>query len=90
MKNRSNIELVAVLLEAFLSPSNKTRAMYDAKVSYLQLSNYLDMLQEKKLVTNTENGLWVVTDEGREYVYAYRAIKKIIGSANAPMIRIEQ
>jgi predicted transcriptional regulator len=51
--------------------------MFKARLSYCQLRTYLEELQNKGLLAN-KNGVWIVTEKGREYVTTYEMIKEMI------------
>lgn len=80
MPNRSREEIVASVLEALLSPSNKTTAMYKARLSYTQLCYYFGVLLDRELIAKRKDGMWIITEKGREYIAAYTRIKEIIES----------
>jgi predicted transcriptional regulator len=79
MTNRSREQIIASFLGAATFPVNKTTIMFKARLSYCQLQTYLDELQNKGLLAG-KNGVWVVTEKGREYVATYELIKEMIES----------
>lgn len=77
MRIRSREEILANILEIALSPIKKTAIMFSANLSYAQLVRYLQLLENKDLI-QIQNGHWVATEKGREFVNAYSAMSKII------------
>lgn len=78
--NRSREEIVAQLLESLLSPSNKTTAMNNSRVSFTQLHSYLEILLANELAEVGADGMWVATDRGRKYLEAFESIREAIPS----------
>ena len=80
MYNRSREEIVISMLEAATFPVNKTSIMCKARLSYTQLTWYLEFLQDKGLIAGDKGKMWTVTGKGRDYMHAYRMMSEIIES----------
>jgi predicted transcriptional regulator len=63
-KNRDRLSLIAAILEAAGSGSNKTRIMYQANLSFKLLEKYLDTAIEAGFV-KVYGTNYVLTDYGR-------------------------
>lgn len=74
---RSRIEIAADVLEHTCSPCKPTTIMYRANLSYDQLKSYLVFLVERNWITR-QGGLWVTTEGGREYLWAYSRLREIL------------
>lgn len=79
MKNRSRVDIVAAILEAAEHGKMKTRIMYDARVSFLQLNEYLLFLMEREMVEHLpEENLYRSTEAGKLFLESYHEIWHIL------------
>lgn len=76
--NRSREEIIAKILSNVQEPTLKTMIMYKANLSFDQLKMYTEYLQQKQLIHKMENGLWVITDNGRTFLRHYQTLAEII------------
>jgi len=60
---RSRLEIIYTILEICTEASRKTHIMYEAKLSYVQLMQYLNWLIETNLIA-VENDNYVTTPKG--------------------------
>jgi len=79
MKYRSRTEIVATILETVRSGTTKTKIMYKAYLSYTQMKEYLQFLQERKLM-EFESGtqIYRITDKGLQFLKAYEEISGLV------------
>lgn len=54
MKNRSRIEIINMMLDSARSGATKTQIMYKAYLSYSQLVEYIEYLQQNGLITHNK------------------------------------
>lgn len=78
--NRSREEIMGNILESLLSPSNKTMAMNNSRISFTQMQTYLDILVAKGLAEARADGMWVITERGRKYLQALESIRNLVPS----------
>jgi predicted transcriptional regulator len=64
------LDIVASVLEAANSGSNKTRIMFTAKLSFKLLEKYLDLVARAGFV-RLDNSVYSVTESGREFLRLY-------------------
>ncbi len=74
---------MACILEKATKEVRKTHVMYSCNLSFKQFQIYLDLLIDRKLInlqkiTKSETDLLKTTDEGREFLKAYRKLKDLI------------
>ena len=72
---RSRYEIIHDVLDQCQTPSRKTWVMYKANLSYDLVGKYLDDLKAKGYVETT-NGLYHVTEKGKELLEILRAWKQ--------------
>ena len=80
-KRRSRLELLAVVLKAARDSVNKTQIMYEAGLSFAQLTEYLSFLVRYGLLEASEkNGrlTYKTMAKGKLYVKAYEEIKHLL------------
>lgn len=72
MVNRSRVDIVAAILKAAQNGAMKTRLMYDSRISFLQLDEYLKFLLEREMIQHVPNEkLYRITDSGRSFLDSY-------------------
>lgn len=81
--HRSRIEIMACILEKATKGVRKTHVMYSCNLSFKQFQIYLDLLIDRDLInlqktTKSEIELLKTTDEGCEFLKAYRKLKGLI------------
>ena len=83
MKYRSRTEIIATILESVRSGSTKTKIMYKAYLSYSQMKEYLQFLQENKLM-EYESGLQIyrITDKGIQFLTVYEDIVGLVSPSD--------
>jgi predicted transcriptional regulator len=82
-KNRNRMEIVANLLTIGKTGALKTHLMYRANLSYVMISDYLDLLQEAGLIQEeiSKEGarLFRTTQKGMKYLEVYESLENIAG-----------
>lgn len=69
MRYRSRTDITALILEAANGGVAKTKIMYKAFLSYVQLKEYLDILIENGLIEhNVKQQIFKITDEGLRFL----------------------
>lgn len=83
MKNRSRTDLIASILEVTSKgEARKTKIMYEAFLSYMQLKQYLSILQEKDLIKyqGSERTSFITTEKGKHFLNTYNKINEMIAT----------
>ena len=75
---RSRFEIVADIMQACLLPRGKTRIMCKVKLNFTQANDYLSQLTSLGLLSQ-ENGKYVTTGKGRQFISAYNYLGEIMG-----------
>jgi predicted transcriptional regulator len=70
-KNRRSLEIVQQILSFALVKVRKTRIMYNASLSYAQLSKYLKSLLESGLLRIDYPSFYVTTEDGKQFLERY-------------------
>ena len=70
-KNRSNLEIVHEVLSTALVKVCKTRIMYQANLSYIQLGRYLKALVGNSLLSFDGDAGYLTTNSGQEFLQLY-------------------
>ena len=83
-KHRSRTEIAAQLLEIARNGGvTKTRLMYGAYLSYAQIQDHLERLQEYGLlVRSTEERKYLTTDKGIQFLQNYDRVRVLIDTGN--------
>src|SRR5437870_2891093 len=91
MKYRSRTEIIALILGAATNGATKTRLMYGAYVSYAQILEYLELLQENGLLSY-EMGVQQhkLTEKGIRFLRSYEKISELIALPKTPAIAVKQ
>jgi len=74
-KNRDRVSIVAAILKAAHSGSNKTRIMSNANLSFSLLEKYLDVTINAGLVF-AEGSKYKLTGRGQEFLNQYKIFEK--------------
>ena len=70
-KNRSSLDIVREVLSIALAKVCKTRIMYGANLSFLQLEKYLTALIGSGLLAHDGDSGYLVTGSGMEFLQLY-------------------
>ena len=74
-KNRDRLSLVAAVLEAANSGASKTRIMDRARLSFVLLEKYLEVVVAAGFV-QIEGSKYKLTERGREFLKTYNHFEK--------------
>ena len=75
-RNRSRTDIIADILTTSLEGVKKTHLMYSCYLSFDQLTKYLDLLIESKMIVYEIKGkIFKTTSKGKEYLATYDKIK---------------
>lgn len=80
-ERRSNLEIIASILNACRYSRRKYHVMYTCNMSSPQFTGYLDMLLKANLLLiEIESGhLWLrVSDKGKDFLKAYSSVKTML------------
>jgi predicted transcriptional regulator len=78
MKNRSRYEILKTMLEVIQNPTNKTNIMYEVKLSYDQLIQYLKYMLANELYDfNSDNKTYTISERGKLVLDSFNRIPKI-------------
>ena len=70
-KNRSSLDIVREVLSIALAKVCKTRIMYGANLSFLQLEKYLKALLGNTLLSFDSDSGYLITTSGKEFLQLY-------------------
>jgi predicted transcriptional regulator len=70
-KNRCRLDIVRDVLSIALVKVRKTRIMYQANLSYVQLEKYLKVLLDGGLVECDGDSHYLITPKGKEFLQMY-------------------
>jgi predicted transcriptional regulator len=84
MKYRSRTDIIAMILRGAMTGATKTRLMYRAYISYAQVQEYLEFLQEKGLLTY-EPEQYKLTEKGLYFLRVYDQISELITLKDNPL-----
>jgi predicted transcriptional regulator len=81
MKYRSRTEIVGNILEAANGKATKTKIMYKAFLSYVQLKEYLSVLTENNLIEYLDGTqTFQTTEKGLNYLKMHNEIGDLLQS----------
>jgi predicted transcriptional regulator len=81
MKYRSRTEIVGNILEAANGRATKTKIMYKAFLSYVQLKEYLSVLTENNLIEYLDGTqTFQTTEKGLNYLKMHNEIGELLQS----------
>jgi predicted transcriptional regulator len=81
MKYRSRTEIVGNILEAANGRATKTKIMYKAFLSYVQLNEYLSVLTENNLIEYLDGTqTFQTTEKGLNYLKMHNEIGELLQS----------
>jgi predicted transcriptional regulator len=93
MKYRSRSEIIAMILQAANNGATKTRIMYGAYLSYAQVKEYLEFLQNKKLLSYEEGtSQYRLTEKGLQFLRVFDQISDMISvtKTEEPPVPVER
>ena len=79
MKNRSEIELIALIIRTALKGTTITKMKYRLCLSHNQLINYLLILHENEMLEqhNYEEQTFIATDKGKHFLHVYMELNEL-------------
>jgi predicted transcriptional regulator len=79
VKYRSRTDIVAEILRASLDGANKTKIMYRAFLSYLQLKSYLETLVTNSLLEYDEKSeIYLTSAKGKAFLKTLDTLNEVI------------
>jgi len=70
-KNRGKLDIVREILSITSVKVRKTRIMYQANLSFVQVERYLQSLLESGLVEFFDDSFYLITPKGKEFLQMY-------------------
>ena len=70
-KNRGKLDIVREMLSIASVKVRKTRIMYQANLSFVQVERYLQSLLENGLVESFDGSFYLITPRGKEFLQMY-------------------
>ncbi|RLI79808.1 hypothetical protein DRP04_08810 [Archaeoglobales archaeon] len=79
-KRRTKLDIIADILEFCRVGRLKTQIMYQARMSFKQLENYLKFLLRTSLIEkyDEEREIYRTTLKGRKFLASYKQLKKVL------------
>jgi predicted transcriptional regulator len=79
VKNRSEIELIALIIRTALNGTTITKMKYRLCVSHDQLIKYLLILHENEMLEqrNYEEQTFIATDKGKYFLHVYMELNEL-------------
>jgi predicted transcriptional regulator len=84
-KRRSHLHLIGEILNLAAEGTSKTRIMYKANLSATMTKEYIQLLQQKRLIKVTmENGrsIYTTNEKGFRYLQGYMRMLQLLGPQN--------
>jgi len=82
-QRRSNIEIIAEMLQIGENGAGKTRIMYNANLSYTQIQKYLGFLMSQGFIDKMEMGnpsvTYQVTESGLKLLESINGLMEMLG-----------
>ena len=79
MKYRSRTEIISMILRAAIQGATKTRIMYAAYLSYAQVHEYLQFLEQRGLIWEEEGTeLYKLTQKGMDFLRACEELDELL------------
>ena len=79
--NRESLDIINLILMVCLNGRMKTRVMYGCNLNSKQVQDYLELLQNFRLLEKSETGekrtIYRTNDRGRRFIQAYAELLKI-------------
>ncbi len=70
-RNRNSLDIVRDLLSVASIKTRKTRLMYQANLSFVQVEKYVHDLIERGLLSHDDNSFYLITKKGLEFLRLY-------------------
>ncbi|RLI40344.1 hypothetical protein DRO69_13030 [Candidatus Bathyarchaeota archaeon] len=86
---RTQIDIMASILNEAVEGARKTRIMYACNLSYRQLQSYLKLLLGMKLLKRVSENksnktiFYETTAKGQDFLLAYRNLKALMASSSS-------
>src|SRR2546428_147923 len=79
MKYRSRTDIIAMILQAAKAGATKTHLMYGAYVTYVQIQEYVEFLQEKGLLLCEKGSQkYKLTEKGLHFLRVHDQISQLL------------
>ncbi|HYO05476.1 MAG TPA: winged helix-turn-helix domain-containing protein [Phototrophicaceae bacterium] len=80
MKNRSRLEIIAMILETIGdSGAIQAKIMYKVYLSFLQMKEYLSQIMQHGLIIYDDRAqIYKITDKGRRFLALYKQMTESI------------
>ena len=80
MKNRSRLEIIAMILETIGdSGAIQAKIMYKVYLSFLQMKEYLSQIMQHGLIIYDDRAqIYRITDKGRRFLILYKQMTESI------------
>ncbi len=80
MKNRSRLEIIAMILETVGdSGAIQAKIMYKVYLSFLQMKEYLSQIMQHGLIIHDDRAqIYRITDKGRRFLILYKQMTESI------------
>jgi len=78
------------ILEIATKPVKSTRIIYGANLASSLFLSYASFLKSRGLIERLEDKTWLITERGKEYLYVYSHLKRILDHvepATAPLAK---
>ena len=78
---RSNLDIIADIVDASRRGVNKTRLMCNCSMSFAQLQKYLDLILKARLIFVESDGphlLFKISGKGKSFLEAYESLKVLM------------
>jgi predicted transcriptional regulator len=87
-KNRDGLSIIAAILDACRTQTNKTHIMFSANLSFKLLEKYLETLTRSRLI-KVEGNKYALTEEGHEFISNFRNVHERYISAQKTFESVE-
>jgi len=87
-KNRDGLSIIAAILDACSTQTNKTHIMFSANLSFKLLEKYLETLTKARLI-KVEGNKYGLTEEGFEFIANFRNVHERYISAQKTFESVE-
>jgi predicted transcriptional regulator len=77
LRKRSDIDIIANILDEARKGSRKTRVMYRCNLSHRQLQVYLNLIQDMGLLAS-HSEFFITTAKGNKFLEVYRTLKALM------------
>lgn len=85
--NRGWVEIIEMILEICEGGALKTHIMYKCNLNSKQIAQYLQFLQDRKLIDiirkppTSKRPSFITNEIGKKYIYAYKQLENIFKKA---------